>query len=72
MFAVERTANIKVNPPLTEKILSALLCEFNIPTYCPKGMYFFTFCPLSRKLKEKSLCVLCASSEAGGEFMSNE
>jgi hypothetical protein len=72
MFAVERTANIKANPPYTEKILSALLSEFNIPTYYPKGMYFLTFCPLSRKLKEKSLCDLCDSSEAGGEFMSNE
>jgi hypothetical protein len=30
---------------------------------------FLTFWPLSRKLKEKPLCVLCGSSEAGGEFI---
>jgi len=55
-----------------EKILAALFREFNVPPFCPKGVYFLTFCPLSRKLKEKPLCVLCASSEAGGKFMNND
>ena len=32
-------------------------------------MFFLTFCPLSRKLKEKFLCELCDSSEAGGKSM---
>jgi len=49
-----------------------LFREFNVPPFCPKGVYFLTFCPLSRKLKEKPLCVLCASSEAGGKFMNND
>ena len=30
---------------------------------------FLTFCPLSRKLKEKLLCDLLGSSEAGGDIM---
>lgn len=34
--------------------------------YCLKAMGFLTFCPLSRKLKEKILCDLCV--EAGGEY----
>jgi hypothetical protein len=59
---------MKVDPPRMEKGLSALLREFYMPTYWPKGMYFLTFCTLTRKLKEKPLCVHCASSEAGGEF----
>ena len=40
MFAVERTANIKVKPPYTEKTLSALLSEFKMATSCPKGIDF--------------------------------
>ena len=40
MFAVERTANIKVKPPYTEKILSALLSEFKMAISCPKGIDF--------------------------------
>ncbi len=72
MFAVERTANIKGNPPYTENILNTLLSGYNMPPSCPKGMNYLTFWPLSRKLKEKSLCVLCVLSEAGAEFLSNE
>jgi len=35
----------------------------------PEGRVLLTFCPPGRKLKEKFLCDLCVSSEAGGEFM---
>jgi len=41
-------------------------------TQLPEGLGFLTFWPLSRKLKEKYLCDLCASSKAGGKPMSKQ
>jgi predicted RNA-binding Zn-ribbon protein involved in translation (DUF1610 family) len=72
MFAVERTANIKNNPPQTLEIICGWRSENKTRFYCPKGGVFLTFCPLSRKLKEKFLCDLCDSSEAGGESRSKK
>ena len=38
----------------------------------PEGRCFLAFWPLGRKLKEKFLCDLGGSSEAGGESMSKQ
>jgi hypothetical protein len=38
--------------------------------YCPKGLGLFLFGLSPKRNKKNTLCALCASSEAGGESMS--
>jgi hypothetical protein len=54
MFAVERTANIKVNPLQTPLFSTFMLVGILDSIHFPGWRMFFTFCPLSRKLREKS------------------
>ena len=72
MFAVERTANIKINPLQQQEITYARWSGKQNAVQRPEGLVSLTLCPLSRKLKEKFLCDLCDSSEAGGESMSKQ
>jgi hypothetical protein len=66
MFAFEMKANIKNICPKSNN-LSKGYSAIRHMLELPEGRVFLTFCPLSRKLKEKFLCDLCVLSEAGGE-----
>ena len=73
MFAVERTANIKVNQLQTRIIIFRTVVLIKAVALSLKKREFSTFCPLSRKLKAKRLCDLCDSIPAvggtGGELL---
>jgi len=81
MFAVERTTNLKDNPPERKKLLmhdgvkiagDPIVRRACVFKFLPLLASRCFLAGLSRKLKEKSLCDLCDSSEAGGESMSKQ
>ena len=70
MFAVERTANIKGNPPKRGKSYRRDALKIERQTIARRA-YVFNFLTSQQKVKRKqSLCVLGVSSEAGGEYIS--
>jgi hypothetical protein len=63
-----RTANIKDNCAQTQRFTMPGAVKWFAMFI--EGRVFLTFWPLNRKLKEKFLCDLGDSSEAGGESIS--
>jgi len=48
MFAIERTANIKDDPPQTQELTYTWRSENCRRSYCSKGLCFFKFSGLAR------------------------
>ena len=69
MFAAERPANIKDNPSEYNQFAWPVVKKTKHDNNFPKGVGLFLFGLSPKSNKRNNLCVLCVSSEAGGESM---